>query len=141
MPGHRSVETQRKETALINADEHSPTELDRIDRLAGLLDDRFRVPGTKWRFGLDGLIGLVPVAGDAVGAILSAYIVWRAWRMGASKRARIKMIGNLLFEAAVGSIPLLGDVFDIGWKANRRNLRLLKEDLIRARDYPPGRRT
>lgn len=76
----------------------------------------------------------MPGAGDAVTAVLSAYIVWRAWRMGASKSARVKMIRNVVLDAAVGSIPLFGDIFDIGWKANRKNLRILKEDLLRSRN-------
>ncbi|RJQ58199.1 MAG: DUF4112 domain-containing protein [Desulfobacteraceae bacterium] len=123
------------------AQENLQKSLKRLDRLARLLDDRFRIPGTRWRFGLDGLIGLIPGAGDAATSILSAYVVWRAWRMGASRGAWIRMVRNLILDAVLGSIPLLGDFFDIGWKANRRNIGILKEDLRRRKSFPDSRRT
>ncbi len=123
-----------KEVVLKRTDERKWRSLENLDRLAHLLDDRFRIPGTRWRFGLDGIIGLVPGAGDIATAMISAYIVWSARRLGTSRSANIKMAGNLLVDFMVGSIPLLGDIFDIGFKANRKNLRILQEDLGKKRN-------
>lgn len=103
--------------------------LKRVDRLAYWLDERFRIPGTKRRIGLDGLVGLIPGIGDAVTTTVSAYIVWEAWQLGVPARLIVRMIGNVLVDGIIGTIPLLGDVFDVAWKANRKNLRLLIDHL------------
>jgi hypothetical protein len=94
--------------------------------LAGLMDDRFSIPGTNIRFGLDSVVGLIPGIGDAIGGIVSSYIIWRAQRMGASNWVLLRMTGNMLFDSALGVIPVLGDVFDWKFRANRRNLELLR---------------
>lgn len=94
--------------------------------LARLMDDRFGIPGTNIRFGLDSMLGLVPGVGDAIGGIVSSYIIWRARRMGVSNFVLARMTGNMLFDATIGAIPLVGDLFDLGFKANRRNLELLR---------------
>lgn len=96
-----------------------------LARLAYLLDERFRIPGTQRRIGLDGLLGLVPVVGDLSTTAVSLYIVGKAWQGGASKFLLARMAANVLIDSAIGSIPLVGDLFDIGWKANRKNLALL----------------
>jgi hypothetical protein len=128
--------------ALLNKPkEHARPSVHRLDQLANLLDDRFRVPGTRWRFGLDGLLGLVPGAGDAITAVLSGYIVWSAWRIGVSKGAWARMAGNMLLDLVIGAVPVLGDLFDFGWKANRRNLRILREDLRSQPGQTPTRRS
>ncbi len=103
--------------------------LRRLDALGHLLDASIRIPGTRWRFGLDPLIGLVPGLGDGMGAILSAYIILEAARFGAPKATLLRMAGNVALETLVGVIPLLGDLFDAAWKANLRNLRLLHAHL------------
>jgi hypothetical protein len=103
--------------------------LGRVRRLADWLDTRFVVPGLGWRFGLDGLLGLVPGAGDTILSLISLYIVAEAWRLGVRKRTLARMIGNVLVDAGVGAIPVAGDVFDFLWKANRRNVALLEADL------------
>jgi hypothetical protein len=103
--------------------------LRRIRWLARLLDNAIPIPGTSVRFGLDAFIGLVPVAGDLVCLVLSSYIVVEAWRLGASKVALGQMAANILIDAAVGAIPLLGDVFDVVWQANLRNVQILERDL------------
>jgi len=100
--------------------------LARLDRYATLMDARFRVPGTRIRFGLDPLIGLLPGIGDALGLALSLYVVVEAIRLGVSKRVLFRMLRNVGLEAMVGVVPVLGDVFDIGFKANLRNAALLK---------------
>ena len=106
-------------------------ELDRLDRLATLLDARWRLPLLGWRFGLDSLIGLVPGLGDAAGGLLSAWLILRARRLGAPDRVLAMMAGNVVLDVVVGSVPVLGDILDIGLKANRRNARLLRRHFER----------
>ncbi|MCU0893613.1 MAG: DUF4112 domain-containing protein [Rhodospirillales bacterium] len=101
----------------------------RLERLAGLLDSRFRIPGTSFRFGWDGIIGLIPGIGDAAGAACSAYIVVEAARLGAPRHVILRMLANMGIDAALGLIPLVGDLFDAGYKANRRNVELLLRHL------------
>jgi hypothetical protein len=96
-----------------------------LERLARLLDSEFRVPGTRFRFGVDGLIGLAPGVGDAIGLALSSYIVMEAWRMGEPPQILVRMIANIVVDSAVGAVPIAGDLFDFVWKANRRNVDLL----------------
>jgi hypothetical protein len=103
--------------------------LERLERLAYWLDDRFRVPGTGFRVGLDGLVGLVPGVGDVVTNALTAYIVYQAWRLGIPKRVLLRMLANLGIDTLVGIVPVAGDLLDVGFKANRRNVRLLRRHL------------
>ena len=103
-----------------------------LDYIAALLDDIFRIPGTKIRFGLDALIGWVPGVGDAMTAVASFLIVFASWRRGAKGVTLARMIANVLLETAIGAIPVAGDVFHVVWKANRRNYRLL----LREREQP-----
>jgi hypothetical protein len=93
------------------------------------MDDGIPIPGTGLRIGLDPLLGLVPGVGDAAGAIVSGAIVLEAMRQRVSPYAIVRMIGNIALDAAVGAIPLLGDLFDAGFKANARNLALLERHL------------
>ncbi|WP_027145381.1 DUF4112 domain-containing protein [Mesorhizobium sp. WSM3626] len=102
-----------------------------LDLLAVLLDSRWRLPGTPIRFGLDALVGLVPVLGDAATGLVSAYIVLRARKCGAGNLLVARMLGNVLFDTVVGSVPILGSIFDVYYKANNRNIRLLRRHLIR----------
>lgn len=98
-----------------------------IDNLAALLDNRFRIPFTNVRFGVDFLIGLVPYAGDIISFCISSLLVVAMARHGASGRVMAKMVWNVVLDTLVGAIPILGDIFDLVYKANRRNVRLLKE--------------
>ncbi len=100
-------------------------ELHRIQQLADLLDSRFRIPGTRWNIGLDGLIGLIPGIGDAATGLVSLAIVAWAARLGAPKSVLLRMLANVGADVALGSVPIVGDLFDIGFKANRRNADLL----------------
>lgn len=102
-------------------------DLARLDTLASLLDNRFRVPGTNVRFGLDGLIGLVPYLGDIAGFAVSGVLFSVMLKRGAGPLILLRMMGNFMLDAVVGAIPLLGDLFDFGYKANRRNVDLLKK--------------
>ena len=110
--------------------------LDRIQRLGNVLDSSIRVPGTDFKIGLDPLIGLIPAIGDALGAVLSSYIVFQSWRVDVPKRALLRMATNVGLELLVGLIPVLGDVFDFGYKANVRNARIAEEAIVR-RHFPP----
>jgi hypothetical protein len=98
---------------------------ERLVWLAWLLDSSIPIPGTRLTIGLDALIGLVPVLGDAVGVLLSSYIVREAAALGAPRSILARMALNVALEGVVGMIPLAGDVFDAAWKANQRNVRLL----------------
>ena len=105
-----------------------------LDALSHLLDDCFVLPGTSIRFGIDGLIGLVPFAGDVLTGLLSSLIVIAAWFRGAPPILLARMLANLAIDVGIGMIPLLGDAFDIAWKANRRNYSLLSRHIAE-----PGR--
>src|SRR5688572_33035601 len=97
----------------------------RLNRLAWLLDSSIPIPGTSFSIGLDALIGLVPVAGDLVGVLLSGYIVREAAALGVSRSILARMALNVAVEGLVGMIPFAGDIFDAAFKANQRNVRLL----------------
>jgi hypothetical protein len=100
--------------------------LDRLGRLAWLLDSAFLLPGTRFRFGLDALIGLIPGLGDAVGVLISSYIIREAARAGAPTSVLMRMALNVAVEGVFGLIPVAGDIFDAAWKANQRNVALLE---------------
>jgi uncharacterized protein DUF4112 len=106
-------------------------ELERLRTLSRLLDSAFTIPGTGIRFGLDSLIGLVPGLGDAIGGILSVYLILEASRMGAPRSVVARMIANVGIDTVIGWVPLLGDLFDVGWKANNRNFALLEQHIER----------
>jgi hypothetical protein len=97
--------------------------------LARVLDSAVRVPGTGLRFGLDAVLGLVPGLGDVAGAALSAYILLAAARLGAPSSVLMRMLLNVATDTIVGTVPLVGDLFDVGWKANTRNAALLDRHL------------
>ncbi len=98
----------------------------RVGRLVRLWDEAVRIPGLGWRVGLDPLVGLVPGAGDLVGLLVSLGPVVVAVRLGANGAVVARMLLNVMIDAVVGAVPILGDVFDVAWRANRRNLNLLK---------------
>jgi hypothetical protein len=98
-----------------------------VRRLAWLLDDIIRIPGTNLRFGLDPLLGLLPVGGDLAGGAMSTWIIVTASRLGAPPSVLIRMAANVLADTLLGAVPLLGDLFDAGWKANRRNVQLIQQ--------------
>jgi len=93
------------------------------------MDAGIRVPGTNLRFGLDPLLGLIPGGGDAAGAVLAGWIVVEAIRLGASRATLLRIVGNVALDAAVGAVPVIGDIFDFAWKANLRNVALLERHL------------
>jgi hypothetical protein len=97
-----------------------------LQKVEFILDEAFCIPGTAFRFGLDGIIGLVPGVGDIAAGLLSLLIPLAAWVRGVPYVTLVRMVANIGIGVLVGSIPLLGDIFDIVWKANRRNYRLLR---------------
>ena len=97
-----------------------------LQNLANLMDNKFSIPGTSIRFGLDSIIGIIPYAGDVAGFMVSGYLVSVMVKKGAGIDILLQMFGNMLIDALVGSIPFFGDIFDIGFKANRRNVDLLR---------------
>lgn len=99
-----------------------------LDRLSHILDEAFRIPGTNIRFGLDPVISFFfPVAGDALGALMSAYIVVLSVRHGLPKIVIARMVFNVAADFIIGGIPLIGDLFDFTWKSNDKNMRLLNK--------------
>lgn len=94
--------------------------------LARLLDDVFQIPGTNIRFGLDPLIGLIPGFGDFVTSIASFLIIYAGWQRGLPRVTITRMVANVAIDTLLGSIPVVGDVFDVAWKSNRKNLNLLQ---------------
>ena len=106
-----------------------------LDLLSHVLDDCFRIPGTSFRFGVYGIIGLIPGIGDILGGIASCLIVLAAWFRGVQYVTLARMVVNVALEIVIGSIPFIGDMFDIVWKANRRNYALLKRSLAQPRRH------
>jgi len=105
--------------------------LKRLESIATMMDTAFVVPGTGIRFGFDGLIGLVPGIGDAVTTALSLYLVHEAWQLGAPKHVITRMLANVALDGVIGAVPVAGDVFDVMWRANKRNMRMLRERIDR----------
>lgn len=103
--------------------------LARIEMLANLMDSAVAIPGTRIRLGLDALIGLVPAVGDIASALISSYIIWEARQLGLPRWKIARMIGNVAFDTTIGAVPLVGDVLDVFYKSNRRNLRIVREHL------------
>ena len=107
--------------------------LDHVEAIVNLLDTQFVIPGTNVRFGLDPLIGLFPGVGDIIGLALSAYVYKRLSALGLSPVTRARMILNILIDSGVGLVPVAGDVFDVVFRANKRNLELAKGALAKRR--------
>ena len=101
----------------------------RIEALEKALEHGFRVPGTSYEFGLDAVVGLIPVVGDFIGAALGAYLVWEARNIGVPKWKLWRMSGNVAFDTAVGFIPVAGDALDFLFRSNSRNMKIVKRHL------------
>jgi hypothetical protein len=109
----------------------SEEQLAQLEWIADLLDSRFVIPGTNVRFGLDGVIGLVPIAGDIISALISFYLISRASELGLSPWVKTRMVWNVALDTVVGAVPVLGDMFDVSFKSNRRNIALAKRYLAK----------
>jgi hypothetical protein len=106
-----------------------------LDLLSHVLDDFIKVPGTSIRFGLDGIVGFIPGIGDLIGGLASCIIIIAAWVRGVSYVTVTRMVANVAIEVVVGSVPILGDMFDIAWRANRRNYALLTGSVYEPRKH------
>jgi hypothetical protein len=111
--------------------EMSETQIERLRAISRVLDTAFSIPGTRVRFGLDAIIGLVPGVGDILGGLFSTYIIFKAARLGAPTSTLTRMVMNTGIDTLIGEIPLLGDLFDVGFKSNIRNMALLEHHLQR----------
>ena len=107
------------------------TGLERLDRLSTLLDIAFVLPGTNIRFGIEAILRLVPGVGDVTASALSCGVLYEAYRLGVPRLLLGRMIANVFVEGVAGAVPIAGDLFDIGWRANRRNVGLLREYFTR----------
>ena len=103
----------------------------KVDRLASVMDDAIRIPGTNFRLGWDSILGFIPGLGDVLTMISHLYIVAQGVRVGVRKRIYAKMVLNALIDVLIGVIPGVGDIFDIFWKSNRKNAELLKSEIAR----------
>ncbi|MBP0014512.1 MAG: DUF4112 domain-containing protein [Roseofilum sp. SBFL] len=119
---HKSRESEREQGS-------KRYRIQRLRRLSQLLDNALPIPGLNYRVGIDPIIGLIPGGGDMVSGILSAYIVLEATRFGLPKETLGRMVINVLIDTLTGIVPILGDLFDLTWKANAMNVELLEEHL------------
>ena len=109
----------------INENELLAEKIERIKKLSHLLDDQFRIPGTKVGFGYDSILGLLPVVGDTISLGISGYIILLSKRCGVKKRVLFQMLSNVGYDYLIGLIPFVGDLFDVASKANLKNAQLL----------------
>lgn len=116
-------------SAQITRDSSVSDSLARLDALANVMDSAVTIPGTNVVMGLDAALGLLPVIGDAISSAIGAYIIWEARRLGASKVLIARMAANTTVDTLVGSIPVFGDVFDVAFRANRKNVALLRRHI------------
>lgn len=121
--------------------EHAAVHLERVERLARLMDEAVRVPGTRFRIGFDGILGLFPVVGDAISLGTNAYVIYVAEQLGVPRRTIARMVLNSFVDFAGGSVPLVGDVFDFAFKSHRRNMALLRAALARHESPLPERKS
>lgn len=138
---HEPVSALQRRTGepAVATDPQFDRDIREIERLAWLLDEAIRLPG-GYRIGVDGLLGLIPGVGDALGMGASAYIILVARRRGLPRRTLARMTWNVLLEGIVGTVPLVGDLFDFAWKANTRNLDLLRRHHYAAREQAAASR-
>jgi hypothetical protein len=119
-----------EKTELIERRDTRRRAMERLDRVAALMDDRFEIPIVGVRVGLDPLIGLIPGGGDWVVWFVSVYIFWEGLRLGASFETLLRMAANIAIDLVVGYIPGAGDLFDVLFKANRKNVELLRTEMV-----------
>ncbi len=104
--------------------------LTRLRQLSENLDESFTIPGTNIKFGIDALIGLVPGGGDLIGSLFSLYLLRTAIKMKLPKSAILSIMFNIIIDTTIGIVPVIGDIFDIFWKSNKRNMRIIEKHLV-----------
>jgi hypothetical protein len=127
--GVPEVAARRSRPGEVGLTEAEQRRYDRVERLADLLDNAIRIPGTSWRFGLDPILGLMPGLGDAIGAVASSWILIEAARFGVSSAVLLRMLYNVAIDTLLGAVPGAGDLFDFVWKSDSKNLALLRRHL------------
>jgi hypothetical protein len=110
-------------------EEQNEERLLRLKLLSNRLDEIITIPRTKYKIGIDPIIGTIPIIGDLLGSIISIYILYSGSKMGLSSRIIAKMSLNIGFDFVLGLIPIIGDIFDMGWKANKRNVKLIENNI------------
>lgn len=115
-----------KTTHTVHKGSHQAPDFTLIDKVTRVMDSRFRIPGTRFRFGLDPILGLVPGLGDATSLTISGVLIYYMYKYGASRKLLILMAGNVILDAVIGSIPIIGQIFDFAYKANEKNVKMLR---------------
>ena len=115
-------------------EEQNEEKLLRLKLLGNRLDEIITIPGTKYKIGIDPIIGIFPVIGDLLGSIISIYIIYSGSKMGVSSQVIAKMSLNLGIDFTVGLIPIFGDIFDMGWKANKKNIELIEKNINQTKE-------
>ena len=115
------------ETTLRYVPYNQDKRLEHIQKLANWLDNKWQIPGTRYRVGFDAILGLIPGIGDTLSVAISSWIIYEAHQMGAPHHLKLRMMWNMFIDWLIGLIPLLGDILDIGWKSNQKNAALLHE--------------
>ena len=109
----------------VNPTKHN--DIDKLKNLADWMDSRFSIPGTNIRFGFDSILGLIPGIGDTVTLASTAYLLGKAGKYNVPAHAKAKMVRNAFLDWLIGLVPLIGDIFDIGWKANQKNVEIIRK--------------
>lgn len=108
-------------------------QIQKLRKISELLDNAFKIPGTSYGIGIDPILGLIPGGGDLISGILSIYIIYSAAQIGAPRETLVRMVSNIIFDTLAGTIPMFGDLFDVAWKANSKNM-----DILEAHVAQPG---
>lgn len=115
-----------------------PASLESVERMTKLLDSKFKIPGTNIRFGLDPILSLMPVVGDLITLVISSMLIYTMRNHGASRKVVVMMMLNAGLDTIIGAVPLVGTVFDVFYRSNERNLRLLKEHYYEGKHQGSG---
>ena len=116
-------------SSIDTANKSQAASLRRLRRISHLLDNAIPIPGTKYRIGLDPILGLIPGGGDLLGSVFAGYVVFKSAQMGVPQETLLKMAANIVFDTVAGTVPVAGDLFDVAWKANVKNIELLDAHL------------
>jgi hypothetical protein len=127
-----------EEVKILRTDLRSNVALQAVERISRVLDSQFTIPGTKIKFGIDPIMSLFPVVGDFITYLISASLIYIMHTQGASRKVVIKMMLNSTLDAVIGSIPVIGTVFDVFYRSNDRNIKLLKEHYLEGKHYGSG---